>query len=496
MSAETVAAVVRVAVYVRISQIEAQGDTYGVARQLAEVMARLDEWFGVGGWVLVPDLEGPAWSDNGHSATTGRVRPAFERLMAACRFGHVDYVVCWATDRLYRKASELERIIETFNSAGVGFRVVRQVGPLDLTTAAGRLMARTVGNFNQYEGEIKGERIQSQVRQMIDQGCPPATVARYGYRRVSWGRKKGATLEQVEHEVVVVRVVVRRILDGLSCGQVADELNAAGHRNRAGQPFTREAVRRMVISPVIAGRTILHGEDAGRGNWTPIVDLVTWERVQAELTDPNRKAQRKRTRYWLRGDPGDGRGLWDQHGAYLRGSRAAPGPKWPEGRRVYRTAKVTIDAVAVERFALEIVGDSIDLIELRLPGDVGGEPALTAHDQEMARIEEGLAALARERARGELLQVEYQAGRVELVHQLEALKRDAPRQPKRPFRVAVGDVRRRWPLPPEAGGFSEAERQEIVRAALGRVTVLPGGSGRDADEEVVRARLVFEPIER
>ena len=374
--------------------------------------------------------------------------------------------------------------------------MVRQLGPIDLSTAAGRLIARNIGNFNQYEGEIKSERLQSQIRQMVLEGSPPATVARFGYRRVSYGPKKGATLEIVEAEAVIVRLVVQRLLDGLSPGTVATELYGAGHRNRDGKPFTREAVRRMVTSPIIAGMTVLNGEAIGRGNWEPIVDLIVWERLQAELTDPTRRHKRKRTHYWMRGDADDGNGLWDVYGQPLRGSRMAANATWPEGRRVYRTERVTVDALAVERFAFEVVEDCLDLIEMRLPGDTGDALTVAPHEVELRKLEAELAALGLERARGDLLPIEYQTIRVELVRRMEKVKANAPRQPRRPLRVQVRDIPARWPLAVDAGGLSEWEKQEIVRAAFGRTTVKPGGSGMLPTDDVLRARLEFEPIGR
>lgn len=497
---DTAEAPVRVLIYVRISEVEAQRHraTAGIERQEAECRAHLDKWFGKGGWILVRDGASEVFSDNRHSATSGKPRPAYLRALKACELGMVDCVVAWATDRFYRVARDLCDIIDVFSEAGVNFRVVRQEGPIDLSTAAGRLVARAVGAVNQFEGEMKAERIQAQIRQVIYEGSAPATAPRYGYRRINLGRGCGSTLEIVPHEAAIIQLAAKRILAGCSLGEVAVELNGAGHRNRNGLEWTSTKVQRMVESPIVAGLTILKGEVVGKGNWEPILDKLTWERVVAELTDPQRYHYRRRTDYWLRGQRqprGDGNGLYDVYGAPLVGGRQAATAKWPEGRRIYRTPKVTIDAIAVERFCLEMVGDSIDLIEFMLPGDTDDDSALRAAEAEVDRVERQLAALAEARFADELLPVEYQAARVRLMRELEAAKAAAPAARRNHRRVPVRDVAKRWRLPVEKGGLSDWERQEIVRVSLGPTTVLPGGDGRPADDEAMRARLQFRRIE-
>ena len=50
---------------------------------------------------------GELFADNDRSATSGKVRPAFERLLAAPKAG----ILAWHPDRLIRVMRDLERVI-------------------------------------------------------------------------------------------------------------------------------------------------------------------------------------------------------------------------------------------------------------------------------------------------------------------------------------------------------------------------------------------------
>lgn len=93
---------------------------------------------------------GQVWVDNDLSATKANVvRPDFEAMIAS----KPQAIVCWHTDRLIRVTKDLERVIEL----GVNVHAV-MAGHLDLSTPAGRAVARTVTAWATYEGEQKAER--------------------------------------------------------------------------------------------------------------------------------------------------------------------------------------------------------------------------------------------------------------------------------------------------------------------------------------------------
>ena len=125
------------AIYCRISKDRA-GAGLGVDRQeqdCRELAIRL-------GWTVTA-----VHADNDISAYSGKPRPAYRALLADLRAGRVDAVLAWHNDRLHRSTAELEEYIEVSGAAPTHFV---KAGPLDLSTASGRMTARITGAVSRH----------------------------------------------------------------------------------------------------------------------------------------------------------------------------------------------------------------------------------------------------------------------------------------------------------------------------------------------------------
>src|SRR5690242_9448981 len=89
------------AIYVRIS-LDTEGTGLGVKRQREDCAALADRL----GWTVVGVYE-----DNDVSATSGRVRPGYARMMRDVECGQIGAIVVWDVDRLTRTPRELEDVI-------------------------------------------------------------------------------------------------------------------------------------------------------------------------------------------------------------------------------------------------------------------------------------------------------------------------------------------------------------------------------------------------
>ncbi|MDF1845200.1 MAG: recombinase family protein [Rubripirellula sp.] len=84
-------------------------------------------------------------------------RPAFTRLLRHVRVGEVQQVAVWRLDRLGRTAKGLTALFDELTELNV--RLVSLRDGLDLSTAAGRLMANVLASVAAYETEVRAERI-------------------------------------------------------------------------------------------------------------------------------------------------------------------------------------------------------------------------------------------------------------------------------------------------------------------------------------------------
>lgn len=249
-----------VTIYVRLSR-DKQGDSLGVERQEDEcrrfALAR--------GWTVREVLV-----DNDLSATSGVERPAFEALLTS----GPSAVLVWHLDRLIRLTRDLERVI----ALGVDVHAI-QAGHLDLSTPAGRAVARTVTAWSTYEGELRTERQRAQQRQRADAGGQWWSVRPFGY-------EMDGTLR--EPEAAALRAVYDALLAGMSVSGQARALNDAGWLTTRGKPWTTRGLRQTVIAARNAGVLTHNGEEVGKGAWSALVGEDVWRDTKRILEAPGR----------------------------------------------------------------------------------------------------------------------------------------------------------------------------------------------------------------
>ena len=238
-------------IYLRISQ-DRTGEALGVERQLKDCRA-LAKQLGLSVTKV--------YRDNDISATSGKVRPEFEAMLKA----RPEVIVAWHQDRLLRLTSDLEKVIDT----GVPVHFVT-AGSLDLSTPAGRAVARTVAAWSQYEGEQKALRQQAANLQRAERGHWQFSRRPYGYER------RDGKVEIVEAEAEIVREGYRRYIAGESYYAIANDWNERQVPTFTG-PWSMERVRQMLRNGRYAGIVEYRGERVeAEPDWTPLIDERTW----------------------------------------------------------------------------------------------------------------------------------------------------------------------------------------------------------------------------
>ncbi len=266
-----------VAVYARISKDDDER-ALGVGRQTADcqAIAAVRRW----------EVAEP-YVDNDVSAFKTQVRrPAFERMLQHLQAGAVDGVVVYDLDRLARQPADLERLLTVFDSRP-GLRFATVQGDLDLMSSDGRTMARVLIAFANKSSMDTSRRNARKHLELAQAGEPVG-----GTRPFGWRQDK-RTLEPAEAAALQEAAV--DVIHGTALHTVTAQWNAQGLTTPRGNAWEKSILKRVLLSPRLAGWRVHRGAVAVspegapvRGAWTPILENTTWEALCAVLRDPKR----------------------------------------------------------------------------------------------------------------------------------------------------------------------------------------------------------------
>jgi site-specific DNA recombinase len=466
----TLSLVRRVAIYCRISD-DREGAGLGVARQEADCRVRADKL----GWTVAG-----LYVDNDLSAYSGRVRPEYRRMLEDLRVGLVDVVIAWHTDRLHRSPRELEEFIDICEGAGVVVETVK-AGPVDLSTPAGRAVARTLGAWARYESEHKAERSRRKALELAQAGKLSGGGRPFGYEQ--------DRMTVRESEAEVIRECVRRVLAGESVRSLTRDLNSRGIYTSAGGSWSTHTLKRILASGRISGqrdhqprplkqtKRRLISEIVGDAVWPGIISKEDTARIRALLMNPERRSPAGTARRYLLsgilrcgrcGGAMSGRPREDGRMRYL--CKKEPGNN--------RCGKIFIAADPADEYVTSMVKVALDSAEfvkaIRSKGRGDGDEAVL---HQMTADQNKLEELAEDYATDVITRKEWLRARELLEQRLEAARRrlsttsqTAALEGLCDDSVAFGEV---WE------GLSLHRRRAVIAALIDRIIVHPGVQGRN-----------------
>lgn len=277
---------VKAAVYLRQS-LDRDGNELAVDRQREACLKLCTEK----GWT-------PAeYVDNDTSATSGKVRKAYQRMLRDIGSGKVQAVVCWDLDRLHRLPIELEAFMKLAD--GKGLRLASCTGDVDLSTDNGRLFARIKGAVGMAEVERKSARQKLAADQSAKNGHPWWRLRPFGFDADldSEGKWWTARRNPVRHNPIRLHeteapLLIQAYADiesgDKSLSGIAADWNKANVKTATGKRWHASSVRALLLAGRNAGLREHHGTIVGTGTWPAIVEEETWRAVKAKLNDPKR----------------------------------------------------------------------------------------------------------------------------------------------------------------------------------------------------------------
>ena len=476
---------IRAGCYCRISS-DPNDKRQGVERQREDtaVLCEVEGWQVAGVYV-----------DNDRSASTGKERPEWERLLADVNAGTIDAIVVWNQDRGWRKMSDLESLRPVLEPRGV-LLATTNIGIIDFRNADDVFRAQVSTALSEMEVAKMRVRQKRAGRQRAEQGRPKWRQA-FGYQPYT-GRKEDDDGTRHLDPVVapLVAEAYRAIVAGASLKDVATHWNDAQAYGRAGKPWNESLVSHFLRKPRNAGLREYGGEIIGKGTWTPLVDEPLWRAAQETM---NKRAgsilgqRRSARRHLLTGMMFCGKdgcgdhlvGKWvmqktgGKPGRPKAGQTKEPHPGSMTHRVTYSCRKcrgVSVRADDVEPLLYDLIGgrlampDAVDLLKTETHDAAEAEAIRTEKASLYSRLDE----LAVERAQGLMTGRQLQIASEGIQQQIDALERKEQDQER--LRVFDG-----IPLgTPQAVAAVKAlspDRFRAVLSVLCKVTVMPVGKG-------------------
>ncbi len=396
--------------------------------------------------------------DNDVSASGGKPRPQYRRLLTDVKAGHITAVVAWAADRLTRRPIEVEQLIEILECHRVPLATVS--GEVDLSTPYGRAVARIFGAIARQEVEQKGARQARANLQRAQTGAARVTRRPFGYEA------DGVSVRDVE--AAHLQAVAGKVLAGSTLAACAAELNRDGVATSTGAAWRLTTLRRVLMNPRYAGLTTYRGLPVSRAQWPAILTEDQHVALVARLTDPARRTQTgTTTKYLLTGICVCG----------ACGARMFASPTGRKGRywQVYKcqaSAHLTRRMEYVDELVTEAVvarmarADAAKLLGPEAPDlEVLREEAVALRrrlDELSDAFADGLTTVGGHRRAAERVRV-----------RLDAIERErataAGGSPLEPL-IGVEDVRAAW------AALSLAGKRAVIETLM-TVTIRPAGKG-------------------
>lgn len=429
------------------------------------------------GWQVAEE-----YVDDDVSAYSGKVRPAYERMLADLAEGRRDGVIVWHMDRLHRRPAELERFVDTCTRAGVR-DVVTLSGDIDLAKGDGLLMARLLAAVAANESDSKRRRGARKALEIAQSGRP----------LMGGPRPFGFEQDRVTHnpaEAAVIRDLAARALAGETLTSLATSLQRDGVKTVGGKEWRTSTVRNVLTSPRMWGERVHRGQVIGAATWEPILTPEQGERLRRSLLDPARRTNRTARRYLLTGMLRCGKCGKVMNSTPKNGVRRYGCVMGPDA---HGCGGVFIYAEMLEAFICQAVLYRLDSPEMHqvLTGSGANDEATRTLADAIQADTDRLDDLAAMWSDGEISRAEWRTARTRLQARLEANRRAFARLT---HRDAVADyIGRGDELRHQWDGLNLSRQVAIVKAVLGHATILPatvpGRHGLDPSRVVPEWRV-------
>ena len=254
-----------------------------------------------------PDWEmAGIYADEGISGTSLKKRTQFNKMITACKRGHIDLIITKSLSRFARNTVDCLDTVRLLKANGIGVYFEKE--NINTLTESSEFLITLFSGFAQAESESLSKNVAWGKQKSAEAG-----KVTFQYKKML-GYRKGADgqPEIVPEEAEIIRRIYHRYLDGCTLGQIKRELDEDGvptaqgverwspsiiHNILTNEKYIGDALSQKSYScgfPFVQKRN--HGERLQyytENSHPAIIDQDTFERVQVLL---QKKAQKEKKR--------------------------------------------------------------------------------------------------------------------------------------------------------------------------------------------------------
>ena len=175
-------------------------------------------------------------------------RENFQRLLADCRAGKIDFVITKSISRFARNTVTLLEVVRELKSLGIDVYFEEQ--NIHTMSADGELMLTILASYAQEESLSASENQKWRIRKNFEKGIPN-TFSLYGYRC------KNGNIVVCETEANVVKQIFSMYLSGIGSISIANHLNSQGIPSPGGNEWTPRTIVDMLKNEKYTGDMLL-----------------------------------------------------------------------------------------------------------------------------------------------------------------------------------------------------------------------------------------------
>lgn len=250
------------------------------------------------------------YADEAISGTSRAHRVEFNRMIEDAKAGKLDYIVTKSISRFARNTVDTLNCVRELRTQSPPVGIYFEKENIDTLDATGELILTILSALAQDESRSISDNIRWTFQKNFQAGIPQINLDRM------IGYDKGPNGEWVinEAQAEIVRYIFSRFIGGQSGNQIARELNSQGKTTINGKAWTSSTIMCVLRNEKYVGdiemqKTITkdfltHRSTKNRGeapryyvqdHHVPIIDRVSWDKVQAMLSE--RKEKRVREDY-------------------------------------------------------------------------------------------------------------------------------------------------------------------------------------------------------